>query len=611
MQNIRKVSQDLIWVGANDRRLALFESVYPIPRGVSYNSYVLLDEKTVLFDTVDKACAGQFFENLEAALEGRKLDYFIVSHMEPDHAAMIQDLVLRHPELTIVANAKAVKMLDQFFEFELDGHVQIVKEMDTLSTGSHTLAFVMAPMVHWPEVMVTFDTATGTLFSADAFGTFGALDGSLFADETRFDMDEARRYYTNIVGKYGTQVQSLLKKAEGLEIKTICPLHGPIWRKNIGLFVEKYVKWATYEPEENGVLIAYSSVYGDTENAANILAGDLCEAGVTNAVLYDVSVTHASYLVAEAFRYSHIVFATTTYNAGIFVNMENLINDIAAHGLRGRKIALVENGTWAATAAGKMKAILETLPGTEFIEAPVSIKSSVKKETREALRALAGAIAASMPQPEQVEHKAETKVEQNAMFSLSYGLFVLSAREGDKDNGCIVNTVMQVTDTPKRISVTVNKANYTCEMIQRTGMFNASILSTSAPMDIFRHYGFQSGRDTEKIAREGMPRTENGIAYLPAYANAVLSGKVIQEIDLGTHIQFIADVTEARVLSREPSVTYAYYFAHIKPAPQPSVQKKTGWVCKICGYVYEGEELPADFVCPLCKHGAEDFERVQ
>ena len=610
MQNIRKVTEDLIWVGANDRRLALFESVYPIPKGISYNSYMLLDEKTVLFDTVDKACAGQFFENVEAALGGRKLDYLVVSHMEPDHAAMIQDLVLRHPELTIVANAKALKMLDQFFDFRLDGHTVTVKENDILVTGRHTLVFVMAPMVHWPEVMVTYDLADGTLFSADAFGTFGALDGSLFADECRFDMDEARRYYTNIVGKYGTQVQALLAKAEALDIKRVCPLHGPVWRKQIGLFVEKYVRWATYKSEENGVLIAYSSVYGDTENAANILAGDLAERGVTNAVLYDVSVTHASYLVAEAFRYSHIVFATTTYNAGIFVNMENLLHDIAAHGLRGRKVALIENGTWAATAAAKMRAILETLPETEFIEAPVSLKSSVKAETREGLRALAGAIADSMPKPEKVEHAPDTKVEQNAMFSLTYGLFVLTAREGEKDNGCIVNTVMQVTDAPKRISVTVNKANFTCEMIHRTGAFNASILTTSTPMDIFRHYGFQSGRDTEKIAKEGMPRTENGIAYLPAYANAVLSGKVIQEIDLGTHIQFIADVTEARALSREPSVTYAYYFAHIKPAPQPTVKKKTGWVCKICGYVYEGEELPADFICPLCKHGAADFERV-
>lgn len=613
MYCVKKMTEDLYWVGGNDRRLALFENVYPIPRGVSYNAYVVLDEKTVLLDTVDNSVSPIFFENLAHVLNGRKLDYLIVNHMEPDHAATIEAVVLRYPEVTLVCNKKTAQMMKNFFSFDVDSRVHLVAEMDTLCTGKHTFAFVMAPMVHWPEVMVTYDATTKTLFAADAFGTFGALGGNLYADEVNFQtewLDDARRYYTNIVGKYGTQVQALLKKAATIEIETICPLHGPVWRKDIGWFIDKYVHWATYTPEEDAVVIAYASVYGNTETAANILAGKLADLGVRNVKVYDVSATHASEIVSECFRASHLVFLSTTYNAGMFVNMENLIHDIVNHNLQNRTIALVENGSWAPTAGGLMRAEFSKLKNCTILDETVTIKSSLKEAQLESMDALAEAIVDSMPKHEAPVHTADAPVEQNAMFSLSYGLFVLTARDGAKDNGCIINTVTQLTDTPKRISIAVNKANYTHDMIKKTGVFNVSVLSNDAPFAMFQHYGFQSGRDVDKFAGvQGMARATNGVYYLPYCTNAFISARVTQTIEFETHTLFIADVTEARQLSDVPSMTYAYYFANVKPKPS-KLKEQHGWVCKICGYVYEGEELPADFICPLCKHGAEDFEKV-
>ena len=613
MYCVKKMTEDLYWVGGNDRRLALFENVYPIPRGVSYNAYVVLDEKTVLLDTVDNSVSPIFFENLAHVLNGRKLDYLIVNHMEPDHAATIEAVVLRYPEVTLVCNKKTAQMMKNFFSFDVDSRVHLVAEMDTLCTGKHTFAFVMAPMVHWPEVMVTYDATTKTLFAADAFGTFGALGGNLYADEVNFQtewLDDARRYYTNIVGKYGTQVQALLKKAATIEIETICPLHGPVWRKDIGWFIDKYVHWATYTPEEDAVVIAYASVYGNTETAANILAGKLADLGVRNVKVYDVSATHASEIVSECFRASHLVFLSTTYNAGMFVNMENLVHDIVNHNLQNRTIALVENGSWAPTAGGLMRAEFSKLKNCTILDETVTIKSSLKEAQLELMDALAEAIVDSMPKHEAPVHTADAPVEQNAMFSLSYGLFVLTARDGAKDNGCIINTVTQLTDTPKRISIAVNKANYTHDMIKKTGVFNVSVLSNDAPFAMFQHYGFQSGRDVDKFAGvQGMARATNGVYYLPYCTNAFISARVTQTIEFETHTLFIADVTEARQLSDVPSMTYAYYFANVKPKPS-KLKEQHGWVCKICGYVYEGEELPADFICPLCKHGAEDFEKI-
>lgn len=617
----RKVTDDLYWVGSNDRRLAMFEGVYSVPDGVSYNSYLLMDEKTVLFDTVDKAVKGTFFENIAEVLNGRKLDYMVIHHMEPDHSEAIQEVVMRYPEVKIICNERIAGMIKQFFEFDIDSRAILMNEGDSISFGKHNLVFVMAPMVHWPEVMVSYDTTDKILFSADGFGTFGALNGALFADEVNFErdyLDEARRYYTNIVGKYGDQVQALLKKAATLEIDMICPLHGFVWRKNIGDFIGKYMHWSSYAPEEYGVVIAYASVYGHTENVAEILACRLRERGV-KTVMFDVSVTPASDIIAAAFKWSHLVFASTTYNAGIFVNMEALIYDLVAHNIQNRTVALIENGSWAPTSGSLMREQFEKCKNMTILENTLTVISSLKKDQLAQVDALADAIAESvpgaartlpMPEEKKAEIAVKAEVDPNAMFKLSYGLFVLSANDGSKDNGCIINTVMQVTDVKKRIAIAVNKANYTHDMIKKTGEFNVSVLTTDVPFKVFQQFGFQSGRDVDKFAQDGaVARTANGLRYIPEYSNAVISGKVTEEYDYDTHTLFVADVTEAAVLSNIPSVTYQYYFDHIKPQPQPTTNK-TGYVCKICGFIYEGDELPADYICPLCKHGAEDFEKL-
>ena len=393
------MTEDIVWVGASDRRLALFENIFPIPRGVSYNSYVLLDEKTVLLDTVDASVAGQFFENLEHVLDGRKLDYLIVNHMEPDHCAMIGDLVRRYPEVQVVGNTKTFGMIKQFFGTDFAERAVTVKEGDTLATGAHTLHFVMAPMVHWPEVMVTYDEKDKVLFAADGFGTFGALNGNIFADEVDFDrdwLDDARRYYTNIVGKYGASVQALLKKASGLEIAVICPLHGPIWRENLGYILEKYQKWSTYEAEDQAVVILYATMYGNTASAADALAGRLAAKGVKKIAVYDVSNTHVSELISEIFRASHVVFAAPTYNGGIYPVMENLLADMKALAVQNKTVALMENGTWAPMTAKQMREKLAELKNVTILDMQITIKSAMAPEQEGQLEALADAIVASM-----------------------------------------------------------------------------------------------------------------------------------------------------------------------------------------------------------------------
>ena len=616
MYCIKKITDDLVWVGANDRRLSMFEGVYSVPYGVSYNSYLLTDEKTVLFDTVDKAVRQQFIENLSEALGGKTLDYLVVQHMEPDHSAAMRELLALYPDMQVVCNDKTLCMIEQFFHGDIRSRVFLVSEGDELCTGRHRFKFFMAPMVHWPEVMVTYDEVDKILFSADAFGAFGALNGAIFADEVDFEkdyLDEARRYYTNIVGKYGTQAGALLKKAGGLEIEMICPLHGFVWRRNINDIVSKYLLWSSYEPEESGVMIAYASVYGNTENAAEILSSKLREKGIKTQ-LFDVSVTPASEIVSAAFKWSHLVFASTTYNAGIFVTMEALIFDLAAHNIQNRTAGIIENGSWAAASGGLIREQLAKCENISFIDDIVSIKSSLREDQLAEIDAMADAIAASIPgcsasaRAGDIIRDANT-IEKPAMFKLSYGLFVLTAREGDKDNGCIVNTVTQVTETPLRITVAVNKGNYTCDMIQNTGEFNVSILDVSAPFRVFQWFGFQSGRDVDKFADCGSEaRAANGILYVPKFTNGMISAKVFQTIDYGTHMLFAADVTQAFSISDEASVTYQYYFDHIKPTPRKVKDDKHGFVCRICGYIYEGTELPKDFICPLCKHGADAFD---
>ena len=615
----KKIENDLYWVGANDRRLSMFEGVYSVPRGVSYNSFLLLDDVNVLFDTVDKAVGGTFFQNLEHTLAGRNLDFVVIQHMEPDHSATLMELLLRYPDVKIVCNQKILTMIDQFFNMDLSGKAFVVKEGDTLNTGHHVLKFIFAPMVHWPEVMVTFDETTRTLFSADAFGTFGAMNGAIFADEVDFDneyMDEARRYYCNIVGKYGPQVQSLLKKVHGLDIKRICPLHGFVWRRNLEDYFDKYVKWSTYTPEETGVMIAYASVYGNTENTAEIISSRLRDLGI-KTVMFDVSVTPASEIIAAAFKWSHLLFASTTYNAGIFVSMEELLNDLAAHNIQNRTVAFVENGSWAPTSGGLMRKIISGCKDMTILEETLTLKSSLKPQQEEQLDALINAISATIPRFEKpvIDETAMDKatVDPIAIQKFSYGLFVLTARSGDKDNGCIINTAAQLTSSPNRINIAVNKANFTHDMILNTGVFNISVLAEDTSFDTFKRFGFASGKDTDKFEGflENTARSANGLLYVTAGTNAFMSAKVIEAHDYGSHTLFVAELTEAEVLRDEPSVTYAYYFEHIKPKPQPKIEEeKHGYVCKICGYVYEGDTLPPDFICPLCKHGAEDFEKI-
>lgn len=378
---VRKITEDLYWVGGNDRRLALFENIHPIPRGVSYNSYLLLDKKTVLFDTVDWSICRQFLENIQAVLNGRSLDYLVINHMEPDHGAAIEEIILRYPDVKIISTEKSFLLMRQF-GFEIDGRMEEVVEGDIKSFGKHEVTFVAAPMVHWPEAMVTFDTTNGVLFSADAFGSFGALDGKLFNDEVDFDrdwIDDARRYYTNIVGKYGPHVQALLKKASGLDIKMICPLHGPVWRTDLGYFIDKYDKWSRYEPEEKAVMIVYASMYGNTEAAATALATKFVEKGMKNVVMYDVSSTHVSELISETFRVSHVVLASVTYNLGIYPPMHNYLMDMKALNLQKRTFAIIENGSWACKSGSLMSEFLEEMREMTVLEDKVTLVSSMNE----------------------------------------------------------------------------------------------------------------------------------------------------------------------------------------------------------------------------------------
>ena len=551
------------------------------------------------------------------SLAGRRLDYVVVHHMEPDHSATLSELLRLYPEATVVCNAMIKTMIGQFFEQLPDERYKIIKEGDTLSVGKHELTFFMAPMVHWPEVMVSYDRTDKVLFSADAFGIFGSLGGALFDDEVDFERDctgEARRYYCNIVGKYGPQVQSLLKKAASVEIRLICPLHGYVYRSKIGYIIERYDRWSRYEPEETGVLVAYASVYGNTANAADILACRLRELGMKTAV-YDVSVAPASKIVAEAFRWSHLVFASTTYNTGIFVEMEDALRDVAAHNLQNRYVAFIENGSWAPSSGKLMREIVKPLKNITVLDETVTIKSSVKPAQLEGLYTLAAALAATVskssgaqPAPALSGAPQPPVSDPKAIYKVPYGLFLLTAADDGKDNGCIINTVIQLTEQPKQFAFSINKSNFTAELIEKNKTVNISILSEDAPFEIFRRFGFQCGRNTDKFAGyEIVARSENGLYYLTDFTSAVLSGKIVSAVDCGTHMLYVAELTWSAVLSDTAPVTYEYYRANIKPKPN-SGEKKKGFVCTVCGYVYEGDTLPPDFICPICKHGTDVFE---
>ncbi|MGN0251887.1 MAG: flavin reductase [Oliverpabstia sp.] len=593
------ITNDIKYVGVNDHEVDLFEGQYVVPNGMAYNSYVIMDEKVAVMDTVDVRFKHEWLDQIGALLGDRQPDYLIIQHMEPDHSANIANFMQLYSKTTIVSSAKAFTMMKQFFGTDFADRCIVIKEGDTLSLGKHTLAFVAAPMVHWPEVMVTYDTFDKVLFSADGFGKFGALD---------VEEDwacEARRYYIGIVGKYGTQVQNLLKKAAGLDIQTICPLHGPILKENLGYYLGLYNTWSSYEAESEGIVIAYTSVYGNTKKAVNILADKLREKGCPKVVVHDLARTDMAEAVEDAFRYNKLVLATTTYNAGIFPFMRDFIDHLTERNYQNRTIALIENGSWAPMATKVMAKMFEGSKKLTFTDNNVRIMSALNEESSAQLEALADELCRDY-----IAQHTETanKNDLTALFNIGYGLYVVTSNDGKKDNGLIVNTVSQVTNTPNRIAVTINKANYSHHVIKQTGIMNLNCLSTDAPFHVFENFGFQSGRTADKFAGWEPLRSDNGLVFLPKYINSFMSLKVEQYIDLDTHGMFICSITESRVMSSLETMTYNYYQSNVKP--KPATEGKKGFVCKVCGYIYEGEELPDDYICPLCKHGVADFEPI-
>ncbi|MBQ7014042.1 MAG: flavin reductase [Oscillospiraceae bacterium] len=594
------ITQDIRYIGVNDHQVDLFEGQYIVPNGMAYNSYVILDEKIAVMDTVDAAFTHEWLDNLQNALGSRKPDYLVVQHMEPDHSANIVSFIKAYPDARIVSSAKAFAMMKNFFGTDFADRQIVVGEGDTLSLGTHTLTFVTAPMVHWPEVIVTYDSKDKVLFSADGFGKFGALD---------VEEDwacEARRYYIGIVGKYGTQVQALLKKAAGLDIQIIAPLHGPILTENLGYYLGLYNTWSSYQPEDEGIMIAYTSVYGNTKKAVLQLADKLRANGCPKVVVNDLARCDMAEAVEDAFRYSKLVMATTTYNAEIFPFMREFIHHLTERNFQNRTVAFIENGSWAPMAAKVMKGMFEKSKNITYTDTTVKILSALNEDSTGQLNALADELC-----KEYLAQQSETanKNDLTALFNIGYGLYVVTSHDGKKDNGLIVNTVTQVTNTPNRIAVTISKENYSHHVIKQTGKMNINCLTVDAPFSVFEKFGFQSGRNVDKFADCEPLRSDNGLIFLPRNINSFMSLKVEQYIDLDTHGMFICSVTEARVLSDRETMTYTYYQNNVKPKPE--TEGKKGYVCKICGYVHEGDTLPEDFICPLCKHGAADFEEIK
>ena len=595
-----KITETIKYVGVNDHRIDLFEGQYKVPNGMSYNSYVILDEKIAVMDTVDADFTHQWLDNIQQVLEGRTPDYLIVQHMEPDHAANIANFLKVYPNTTVVATAKAFHMIRNFFELDLSNQKIEMENGGTLSLGYHQLTFVFAPMVHWPEVMVTYDSTDKVLFSADGFGKFGALD-----IEESWD-DEARRYFIGIVGKYGKQVQNLLKVAANLDIQIICPLHGPVLTENLGHYIHLYDLWSSYTPEADGIVIAYTSVYGHTRTAVSLLADKLKSRGCPKVLVYDLARDDMSQAISDAFRYPKLILATTTYNASIYPFMNDFITRLVEHNYQNRTVGLIENGSWAPLAAKIMKEMMDKCTKIDWLKNSVHIWSAVKEENRREIDAMADELCKEYIAK---DDSLANKNDMTALFRIGYGLYVVTSNDGRKDNGLIVNTVTQLTDNPYRVAVNINKANYSHHVIQQTGIMNVNCLSVDAPFSIFQQFGFQSGRTVDKFAGEKINRSGNGLIFLDKYINAFMSLKVEQYVDLGTHGMFICSVTEARVMSDQDTMTYTYYQQNVKPKPQ--TEGKKGFVCKICGYIYEGDDLPEDFICPLCKHGAVDFEPIQ
>ncbi len=594
------ITDSIKYIGVNDHEVDLFEGQYRVPNGMAYNSYAIIDEKIAIMDTVDARFTHQWLDNIRDTIGQRSPDYLIVQHMEPDHSANIFNFMRAYPGTVIVSSAKAFAMMKNFFGTDFEDRRIIVGEGDTLSLGTHTLAFVAAPMVHWPEVIVTYDTADKVLFSADGFGKFGALD----VDEPW--VDEARRYYIGIVGKYGAQVQNLLKKAAGLDIKKICPLHGPVLTENLGYYIDLYNTWSSYQPEKEGIVIAYTSVYGNTKKAVMKLAEMLKANGCPKVVVHDLARCDIAEAVGDAFRYSKLVLATTTYNADIFPFMREFIDHLTERSFANRTVALMENGSWAPLAAKVMRGMLEGCKNINFTDTTVRILSALNDDSTAQLDALAGELCREYLAK---QDSTANKNDLSALFNIGYGLYVVTTSDGKKDNGLIVNTVTQVTNTPNRLAVTINKENYSHHVIKQTGKMNINVLTESAPFSVFEKFGFTSGRNVDKFAGCEPLRSDNGLIFLPRHINSFMSLKVENYVDLDTHGMFICSVTEARVISDAPTMTYTYYQNNVKP--KPDTEGKKGYVCKVCGWIYEGDTLPDDIVCPLCKHGAADFEPIQ
>ncbi len=594
------ISEAVKYVGVNDKRIDLFEGQYAVPNGMSYNSYVILDEKIAVMDTVDAAFTHEWLDRLSAVLGSRKPDYLVIEHMEPDHSANILNFLKVFPDAIIVSSEKAFKMMKNFFGTDFADHRLVVGDGDSLKLGAHELNFITAPMVHWPEVIVTYESTEKILFSADGFGKFGALD----ADEDW--ACEARRYYFGIVGKYGVQVQYLLKKVANLDIQTICPLHGPILKENLEYYIGLYNTWSSYQPEEEGIVIAYTSVYGNTKKAVLKFADDLKLKGCPKVVVNDLARCDMAEAVEDAFRYSKLVLATTTYNAEIFPFMREFICQLTERNYSNRTVALIENGSWAPLAAKIMREMLSKSKNITFAENSVKILSVLNADSTAQLDALSDELCREyLAQQDSTSNKKDL----SALFNIGYGLYVVTSNDGKKDNGLIVNTVTQVTNTPNRISVTINKENYSHHVIKQTGKMNVNCLTVETPFKVFETFGFVSGRNVDKFEGCEVLRSDNELVFLPRYINSFMSLKVEQYIDLETHGMFICSVNEARVLSDKETMTYTYYQNNVKP--QPETEGKKGFVCKICGYIYEGDKLPDDIVCPLCKHGAADFEEIK
>lgn len=595
-----EITKSIQYVGVNDHEVDLFEGQYVVKNGMSYNSYVIMDEQIAIMDTVDIHFGHEWLDNIQNVLGDRQPDYLVIQHMEPDHSANIANFMELYKNAKIVSSDKAFTMMKNFFGTDFEDRQIIVGEGDTLSLGAHTLTFVTAPMVHWPEVIVTYDSLDKVLFSADGFGKFGALD----VEEDW--LCEARRYYIGIVGKYGAQVQALLKKAAGLDIEKICPLHGPVLTENLGYYLDLYNTWSSYSVETEGVVIAYTSIYGNTKKAVEQLAQTLKDQGCPKVVVHDLARCDMAEAVANAFQYSKLVLATTTYNAGIFPFMREFINHLTERGYKNRIVALIENGSWAPLAAKTMRKMLEDCNNLTFTNTTIHIYSAPNEETTAQIRSLAEELCRDY-----IAQSGEraNKNDMSALFNIGYGLYVVTSNDGKKDNGLIVNTVTQVTNTPNRIAVTINKQNYSHHIIKQSGVMNINCLSTDAPFKVFENFGFQSGRNTDKFKDCKPLRSDNGLVFLPRYINSFMSLKVEQYVDLDTHGMFICSVTEARVINNMETMTYTYYQKNVKPKPETEGRK--GFVCKVCGYIYEGEELPDDFICPLCKHGAADFEPIE